>query len=108
MQKVQLLQATLMKTKERSDKLLYLVHVEPSELQSMPGVGSEDDAVSAAIGLVQSTIANAFQGSVLIWEAPMDFEMPLPDYDPLYKMDGVRVWIMPVVSRNESYFYLVG
>lgn len=107
MQKVQLIQATLLKTKERSDKLLYLVHVEPSELQP-PEAGSEDGAVSAAISLVQSTIANAFQGSVVLWEAPMDFEMPLPDYDPLYRMEGIRVWIMPVVTKNESYFYLVG
>lgn len=108
MEKLQLIQATLVGANDGSDRLLYLVQVDVDRVQQTFGVREAAAALDSAIRNVQAAIASAFSKSVLRWEASEDFDLNLPNYDPLYRMDGVNVWIMPAVSKNEAYFYLVG
>jgi hypothetical protein len=105
---MQLIQATLMGPNDRSDRLIYLVQVDGARVQQVFGERDEQSAVASAISTVQSAITGAFPSNILVWDAPMVFDMAVPAYDPLYEMDGVRAWILPVVSKNEAYLYLVG
>lgn len=108
METVQLIQATLVGARGRSDKLLYLVQVDGVRVQQLNAELDEKDALSTAIRTVQTLITSAFPEDIVVWETPVVFDAELPNYDPLYKMDGVSAWILPVVSKNEMYFYLVG
>lgn len=108
METVQLIQATLVGAHDRADKLLYLVQVDCARVQQLNAELDEKEALSMAIRTVQTLITSAFPENIVVWEAPVDFAAELPNYDPLYKMDGVSAWILPVVSKSESYFYLVG
>lgn len=108
MEQSQIIQATLSGPDGRSDKLMYLVRVDVARMQQALGENDEASVLALSVKTVQGIIAGAFSNSFLTWDDSVAFEGQLPTYDPLYKMDGANVWILPVVTRNEAYFYLVG
>lgn len=108
MEQSQLIHATLSDPDGRSDRLIYLIQVDVARVQQTQGASDEAAALASAARTVQGVIAGAFPRCVLAWDAPETFNGEMPTYDPLYKMEEVKVWILPVVTKNEAYLYLVG
>jgi hypothetical protein len=69
---------------------------------------SDRIASSRGIKAVQTAIAGAFAGRSLIWDTPISVDEDVPQFDPILKQDGIRLWIKPVFSKGGACFYLVG
>ncbi|MFT3780967.1 MAG: hypothetical protein QM790_03060 [Nibricoccus sp.] len=85
----------------------YLVQVDAECVQGKFGQKDTSAALAFATDTAQALITRAFPQRSLTWDPPSDSETGLPDYDPVYDRDGIRVWILPVVVKDEAYFYLV-
>ncbi|MFT3866938.1 MAG: hypothetical protein QM715_00440 [Nibricoccus sp.] len=108
MEPLQLIQAKLLDSKDRSERVNYLVQVDPARVMQTFGVPDEPAARVFAISTAQAVISQAFSERPLAWEPSEIFTGELPTYDPLYEKGGLKFWLMPVVLKNEAYFYLVG
>lgn len=108
METVYLIQATMVGAPANANRLLYTVQVDLGRVKQVYETSDDDDALSAAIRDAQSTITKSFPQYIVVWENPVAFALTLPGNDPIYRMDGVNVWVLPVVVNNEAYFYLVG
>jgi hypothetical protein len=108
MESLQLIQARLLGSKDLSEWVNYLVQIDSARVQKVFGLRDELAALSFAINTTQAVVARAFSERALAWDAPAAFTGEIPTYDPLYDNDGMKLWILPVVLKNEAYLYLVG
>lgn len=108
MEPLQVIQARLLDSNDRSERVTYLVQVNAARVLQLLGIGDELAAFSFAINTAQAVVTRAFSGRTLKWDAPEAFTGEIPTYDPLYEKDGVKLWILPVVLKDEAYLYLVG
>jgi len=105
---LQLIQAKFPDSKNVSERVNYLVQIDSARVQKIFGMRDELAAFSFAISTAQAVVARAFTGRALVWDAPAVSTGEAPTYDPLYDKDGVKLWIVPVVQKDEAYLYLVG
>ena len=108
MEPLQLIQAKLLDSKDRSERVNYLVQIDPARVMQAFGMPDEQAAHAFAIATAQAVISQAFSERPLAWDPPSAFTGEMPTYDPLYEKGGLKFWLMPVVLKNEAYFYLVG
>ena len=107
---MQLLQATVTEADHRSsaDRVAYLVEIDAEVLKRTFEEANDRIASSRGIKAVQTAIAGAFAGRSLIWDTPISVDEDVPQFDPILKQEGIRLWIKPVFSKGGACFYLVG
>ncbi len=103
-----LLQADMACSGDRTERLNYLLQADTDILLKSTGEADGQRNLHNVVVKLQAVIAAAFPGRILTWAEPEETEGIPPGCDPLYRLDGLAVWIKPVVADRESYFYLVG